>query len=193
MRMALRIMKKSTFSTPRRLSFFRKSSEASNNGSEYSDSEVRVPSKVHQLTKEQITEFRDTFLLFDQDGDGTITTKELGHVMRSLGQNPTDAELHDMISLVDNDGNGSIDFDEFLHLVAKRLQEADIETGLVEAFRLFDKDGNGFLTANELQSVVATSGEILTDAEVDILMNEADVNNDGKINYKEFVKLMTGK
>ncbi|OWF34590.1 Calmodulin, striated muscle [Mizuhopecten yessoensis] len=104
--------------------------------------------------------------------------------MRSLGQNPTDADIHDMVALVDSDGNGSIDFDEFLHLVAKRLQEADIETGLVEAFRLFDKDGNGFLTANELQSVVATSGESLTTEEVDMLMNEADVNNDGKVNYK---------
>ncbi|XP_021344468.1 calmodulin-like, partial [Mizuhopecten yessoensis] len=136
--------------------------------------------------------FKETFLLFDSDGDGTITTKELGTVMRSLGQNPTDADIHDMVALVDSDGNGSIDFDEFLHLVAKRLQEADIETGLVEAFRLFDKDGNGFLTANELQSVVATSGESLTTEEVDMLMNEADVNNDGKVNYKEFVKLMTG-
>ncbi|XP_069116165.1 uncharacterized protein [Argopecten irradians] len=192
--MAMNLVKRNTtFSSSRRLSFFRKSSEASNNGSEYSDSDIRVPSKVHQLTKEQITEFKETFLLFDHDGDGTITTKELGHVMRSLGQNPTDAEIHDMISLVDSDGNGSIDFNEFLHLVAKRLQEADIETGLVEAFRLFDKDGNGYLTANELQSVVATSGEILTDAEVNMLMSEADVNNDGKVNYKEFVKLMTGK
>lgn len=192
--MAMNLVKRNTtFSSSRRLSFFRKSSEASNNGSEYSDSDIRVPSKVHQLTKEQITEFKETFLLFDHDGDGTITTKELGHVMRSLGQNPTDAEIHDMISLVDSDGNGSVDFNEFLHLVAKRLQEADIETGLVEAFRLFDKDGNGYLTANELQSVVATSGEILTDAEVNMLMSEADVNNDGKVNYKEFVKLMTGK
>ncbi|XP_021341886.1 calmodulin-like isoform X2 [Mizuhopecten yessoensis] len=184
--MAMGIMKKSTFSAPRRLSFFRMPLETSNIGSEYSDPDIHVSSKVHQLTKEQITEFKETFLLFDSDGDGTITTKELGTVMRSLGQNPTDADLHDMVALVDSDGNGSIDFDEFLHLVAKRLQEADIETGLVEAFRLFDKDGNGFLTANELQSVVATSGESLTTEEVDMLMNEADVNND------EFVKLMTG-
>lgn len=51
-----------------------------------------------------ITEFKEAFSLFDKDGDGTITTKELGTVMRSLGQNPTEAELQDMINEVDADG-----------------------------------------------------------------------------------------
>ncbi|KAF6350898.1 calmodulin 1 [Rhinolophus ferrumequinum] len=54
-----------------------------------------------QLTEEQIAEFKEAFSLFDKDGDGTITTKELGTVMRSLGQNPTEAELQDMINEVD--------------------------------------------------------------------------------------------
>ena len=50
------------------------------------------------------SEFKEAFSLFDKDGDGTITTKELGTVMRSLGQNPTEAELKDMINEVDADG-----------------------------------------------------------------------------------------
>ena len=52
-----------------------------------------------QLTEEQIAEFKEAFSLFDKDGDGTITTKELGTVMRSLGQNPTEAELQDLRTL----------------------------------------------------------------------------------------------
>ena len=52
-------------------------------------------------------EFKEAFSLFDKDGDGTITTKELGTVMRSLGQNPTEAELQDMINEVDADGESN--------------------------------------------------------------------------------------
>ena len=50
------------------------------------------------------TEFKEAFKLFDKDGDGTITTMELGTVMRSLNQNPTEAELQDMVNEVDADG-----------------------------------------------------------------------------------------
>ncbi|CAF4651320.1 unnamed protein product [Rotaria socialis] len=66
-----------------------------------------------QLTEEQIAEFKEAFSLFDKDGDGTITTKELGTVMRSLGQNPTEAELQDMINEVDADGSRNSSYTMF--------------------------------------------------------------------------------
>lgn len=66
--------------------------------------------QADQLTEEQIAEFKEAFSLFDKDGDGTITTKELGTVMRSLGQNPTEAELQDMINEVDADGELQSDY-----------------------------------------------------------------------------------
>jgi len=89
-----------------------------------------------RLTEEQIAEFKEAFALFDKDGDGTITTKELGTVMRSLGQNPTEAELQDMINEVDADGNGTIDFPEFLTLMARKMKDTDQEDELREAFRV---------------------------------------------------------
>uniref|UniRef100_A0A0E0MUP0 EF-hand domain-containing protein n=1 Tax=Oryza rufipogon TaxID=4529 RepID=A0A0E0MUP0_ORYRU len=146
-----------------------------------------------QLTDDQIAEFKEAFSLFDKDGDGCITTKELGTVMRSLGQNPTEAELQDMINEVDADGNGTIDFPEFLNLMARKMKDTDSEEELKEAFRVFDKDQNGFISAAELRHVMTNLGEKLTDEEVDEMIREADVDGDGQINYDEFVKVMMAK
>eukprot|EP00958_Prasinococcus_capsulatus_P011629 scaffold1156_cov394-Prasinococcus_capsulatus_cf.AAC.17 len=111
-------------------------------------------------------EFKEAFGLFDKDGDGYITTKELGTVMRSLGQNPTESELTDMIQEVDADGNGTIDFPEFLNLMARKMKDVDSEEELREAFKVFDRDGNGFISAAELRHVMTNLGEKLTDEEV---------------------------
>jgi len=129
----------------------------------------------------------------DKDGDGTITTRELGTVMRSLGQNPTEAELQDMISEVDIDGSGTIDFPEFLTMMARKMKDTDSEEEIKEAFKVFDKDGNGFISATELRHVMTNLGEKLTEEEVDEMIREADLDGDGQVNYEEFVKMMMSK
>ncbi|OUC43302.1 EF hand [Trichinella nativa] len=153
-----------------------------------------------QLTEEQIAEFKEAFSLFDKDGDGTITTKELGTVMRSLGQNPTEAELQDMINELSWDlekknlfffsGNGTIDFPEFLTMMARKMKDTDSEEEIREAFRVFDKDGNGFISAAELRHVMTNLGEKLTDEEVDEMIREADIDGDGQVNYEGLYNLL---
>nr|BAR40087.1 Cyan-Nano-lantern(Ca2+) [synthetic construct] len=154
---------------------------------------VKGPWMHDQLTEEQIAEFKEAFSLFDKDGDGTITTKELGTVMRSLGQNPTEAELQDMINEVDADGNGTIYFPEFLTMMARKMKDTDSEEEIREAFRVFDKDGNGYISAAQLRHVMTNLGEKLTDEEVDEMIREADIDGDGQVNYEEFVQMMTAK
>ncbi|GLU19067.1 hypothetical protein SLE2022_353350 [Rubroshorea leprosula] len=145
---------------------------------------------AEHFTDDQISEFREAFSLFDKDGDGYISTKELGTVMRSLEQNPTEAELQDMINEADTDLSGTIDFPEFLNLLARKMKDTKMEEELKEAFRVFDKDQNGFISAAELRQVMTNLGEKLTDEEVDEMIREADVDGDSQINYAEFVKVM---
>jgi hypothetical protein len=78
--------------------------------------------------------------------------------MRSLGQNPTEGELQDMINEVDVDGNGTIDFNEFLAMMAKKFQDTDSEEEIRQAFTVFDKDGNGTISVTELQQVMRSLG-----------------------------------
>ena len=94
---------------------------------------------------------------------------------------------------VDADGNGTIDFPEFLTLMARKMKDTDSEEEILEAFKVFDKDGNGFISAAELRHVMTNLGEKLTDEEVDEMIREADVDGDGQINYEEFVKMMMSK
>ena len=99
-----------------------------------------------------------TWVEGDLDGDGVITTKELGIVMRSLGQNPTESELQDMINEVDADGNGTINFPEFLKMMARQIGQVENEEDIKRAFKFFDQDGNGFITAVELENVMKSMG-----------------------------------
>lgn len=81
---------------------------------------IRPPKVAQSLTKQQLHEFQECFQMFDKDGDGTIDTKELGAVMRSLGQFPDEEEIEEMVDDADEDGSGSVNFQEFVTLMLKR-------------------------------------------------------------------------
>eukprot|EP00168_Porphyra_purpurea_P010484 TRINITY_DN25_c0_g1_i2.p2 TRINITY_DN25_c0_g1~~TRINITY_DN25_c0_g1_i2.p2 ORF type:complete len:152 (-),score=64.87 TRINITY_DN25_c0_g1_i2:53-508(-) len=147
-------------------------------------------SATQDLSEETIREFKEAFALFDKDGDGTITSTELGAVMRSLGQQPTEAALKQMISEVDADGSGTIDFAEFLTLMSRKMKSADSQAEILEAFKVFDKDNSGKISADELRQVMNNLGEKLSDEEVNEMIREADTNGDGEIDVKEFIKMM---
>ena len=146
-----------------------------------------------EISKELIEEFKDSFQVFDKDGDGFITANELSSVMSSLGQNPTDSEIADMINEVDADGDGRIDFPEFLTMMSRKAFNYDPDKELEDAFKVFDKNGDGFISSNELKQVLLSLGEKATDNDIVLMMKEADTNNDGKICFEEFKNMMRSK
>ncbi|XVF57242.1 hypothetical protein PTKIN_Ptkin06aG0189000 [Pterospermum kingtungense] len=142
------------------------------------------------MSEEQVAEFQEAFCLFDKDGDGCITMEELAAAIKSLDQNPTEEELQNMINEVDTDGNGTIKFGEFLNLMTRKMKEAEAEEELKEAFKVFDKDQDGYISPHELRQVMMNIGEKLTDEELEQMIKEADMDGDGQINYEEFVRMM---
>merc|ERR1712048_496407 len=81
-----------------------------------------------------------------------------------------------MVNEVDADGNGTIDFPEFLSLQARKMRDTDTEEELIEAFKVFDRDGSGFINASELRHVMCNLGEKLTDEEIDEMIREVEVD-----------------
>ncbi|XP_017079815.1 calmodulin-related protein 97A [Drosophila eugracilis] len=148
---------------------------------------------MSELTEEQIAEFKDAFVQFDKEGTGKIATRELGTLMRTLGQNPTEGELQDLIADIDSNGNGQLDFSGFCAIMAKQMRETDTEEETREAFKIFDRDGDGFISPAELRFVMINLGEKVTDEEIDEMIREADFDGDGMINYEEFVWMISQK
>jgi len=143
------------------------------------------------LSSLQIGQFQDAFQHFDTDQDGQVSSREVGYIMRSVGQNPSEAEIQDMVMAVDKDGTGSIDFPEFLMMMALKFNTENAEEEVREAFKVFDGDGNGYINRQELSVVMANIGEKLSPDEIQAMIDEADVDGDGQINYEEFYNMMT--
>lgn len=112
---------------------------------------------MDNLTPAEKAHYRSAFAVFDKNGDGEISAAELGAVMRSLGLQPTDRELDDMVHEVDTDNTGTIDIEEFLALMSHVASPADTESELLQAFKVFDRDGSGTISSGELREVLKVS------------------------------------
>ena len=148
---------------------------------------------MDQLTEEEIENFREAFKIFDKNDDGSITIQELGVVMKSLGQNPTEDEMKEMIKDIDADGDGEIDFPEFLTVLARKMKETDPEEELMQAFKALDKDSDGLIPVPEIRTLMRKLDDTLTLEEIDEMLKHSDVDRDNYINFAEFVRMMMVK
>ncbi|KAJ3301716.1 hypothetical protein HDV03_000482 [Kappamyces sp. JEL0829] len=142
------------------------------------------------LSEQELADFKRAFACFDRDKDGTITTTELGTVLRSLGQNPTEAELQELIIQLDQDKNGTVEFEELLAVITNNLVEVDEMQELKEIFAIMDKDKNGLIGYADLKAVVLNSGLEIPEAEVEKMIDEADRDGDKQLAFEDFCEII---
>ena len=111
--------------------------------------------------------------------------------MNSLGLGISTCELKEILKELNVSGKDTIDFEDFVSLMVNMAPSTD--NIFEDAFKLFDKNGNGTITARELKEVMNSFGENLSDHEVDEIFYELDLDRDGKINYADFMRMMKSK
>merc|ERR1711934_789032 len=144
-----------------------------------------------EFSDQDKADFRKNFNLFGKKRTGAIPIGDMGTVLRSLGQNPTEAELAALMEEVDKDKSGTIEFEEFIDLMARTNKTHEqMEEEIKNAFLTFDADGSGFITREELVETLTTMGDPVDEETINGMIAEADLDGDGKINYAEFTKIM---
>ncbi|KAJ8464919.1 hypothetical protein OPV22_027471 [Ensete ventricosum] len=142
---------------------------------------------AESLSEEEIAGLREMFTAMDTDNSGAITFDELKAGLRRYGSTLKDTEIRDLMEAADVDNSGTIDYGEFIAATI-HLNKLEREEHLVAAFSYFDKDGSGYITVDELQQ--ACKEHNMTDVILEDIIKEADQDNDGRIDYGEFVAMM---
>ncbi|XP_067013505.1 troponin C, isoallergen Bla g 6.0301 isoform X2 [Anabrus simplex] len=147
------------------------------------------------LPPEQLEVLKKCFNAFDRDKSGSIPTNMVEEILRLMGQPFNRQTLEELIEEVDADKSGRLEFDEFVTLAAKFIMEEDdqiMEKELREAFRLYDKQGNGYIPTSCLREILHELDEQLTPDELDMMIDEIDADGSGTVDFDEFRAMMTG-
>ncbi|KAJ0028856.1 hypothetical protein Pint_36207 [Pistacia integerrima] len=142
---------------------------------------------AESLSEEEIAGLKEMFKMIDTDNSGQITFEELKIGLKRFGANLDESEIHNLMKAADVDNSGTIDYGEFI-AATLHLTKVDQEDHLFAAFSYFDKDGSGYITPDELQQACQEFG--VDDTRLEDMIREVDQDNDGRIDYNEFVAMM---
>ncbi|KAG2601432.1 calcium-dependent protein kinase 2 [Panicum virgatum] len=140
------------------------------------------------LSEEEIRGLKEMFKSMDADNSGTITVDELRRGLAKQGTKLSEAEVEQLMEAADADGNGTIDYEEFI-TATMHMNRMDREEHLYTAFQYFDKDGSGCISKEELEQALKEKG-LLDGRDIKEIISEVDADNDGRIDYNEFVAMM---
>ena len=144
---------------------------------------------IQNLSEQEICELREAFNIFDKDSDGAIALDKLILLLKSLKQNPTQNEIKE---LAETFGNLKINFNQFLIIMAKRIEKKNIDEDKYfrSLFDVMDRNKNGKISLEEIKYLISHSNVDISDEDIKFLTKEADSDGDGLISYDEFLIFM---
>merc|ERR1712014_341994 len=145
------------------------------------------------LSADEVDEIKEAFDLFDNDNSGAISVNELTSAMQSLGFDVKHAVVYNMVADLDADGSGEIEFGEFLDVMTAKLSDKNTKEEIDRVFKLFDKDRNGTLEADDLSIVCKELGEDMTEEDIREVIGRMDVDGDGAVGLDDFYAVITKK
>ncbi len=149
---------------------------------------------VTSLETDEIKVLKICFNMFDVKDQGFLSADDLDDILRGMGFRPSKEELKEILDEIDEDGSGEIEFAEFCQLCAKFLvEEPDEDTmkaELKEAFRIYDKKANGYITTDQLREIISELDSRLTKEDLDGIIEEIDEDGSGTMDFDEFCQMM---
>jgi calmodulin len=161
---------------------------------DYSDIDFDEIKESTGLETDEIKVLKICFNLFDTKKQEFLGADDLDDILRAMGFRPSKEELQEILEEIDEDGSGEIEFGEFCQLCAKFLvEEPDDETmkaELKEAFRVYDKEGQGFITTIQLREIISEVDQNLSSEDLDGIIEEIDEDGSGTMDFDEFCQMM---
>merc|ERR1712106_242107 len=163
----------------------------------YADIDFEEINDLTNLATDEIKCLKVCFDLFDTKQVELLSGDDLGEIMRAMGFRPTEEELAELLHEVDEDGSGEIEFGEFCQLCATFLVEdpplEEMKKELKDAFKLYDREGQGFITNDTLEEIIRELLAPLTEEEVEGILEELDEDGSGSMDFDEFCEMMMTK
>ena len=152
--------------------------------------------KQNKKNDDEYEEYKEIFEMFDKDKKGTISASDISKILKNFGNPKSVKEVEEMINDMDtSSGDTNLNYEEFLMLIKEQIQKDDENDldNVLNAFKAFDKDNDGKITNSEFKYLLSTLDGMLTDEEIDMIFKESDLDNDGLLDYEDFINFWSKK